>query len=269
MSEKNTNSTLTQKDIDRAYLRWWATAEISANYERMQGLSYGASMIPILEKLYPQKEDQKAALKRHLSFFNTEATWGSMIFGSVIAMEEERSKMKQMPAEVITSYKTGLMGPLAGIGDTVDLATIFTLVSAFCCSFAMKGSIAAPLIMFLLGAAMFVEGLIFHRIGYKMGRASIKNIISSGLLKDVIAGANMIGMFMMGALSASLVSLSTVVKTDSFSLQETLDSIAPGILPLIVIFLSYIALKKQKLTASKIVLLIIFFCVLGSVAKVL
>ncbi len=119
MSEKNTNSTLTKKDIDRAYLRWWATAEISANYERMQGLSYGASMIPILEKLYPQKEDQKAALKRHLSFFNTEATWGSMIFGSVIAMEEERSKMKQMPAEVITSYKTGLMGPLAGIGDTV------------------------------------------------------------------------------------------------------------------------------------------------------
>ncbi len=74
---------------------------------------------------------------------------------------------------------------------------------------------------------------------------------------------------MMGALSASLVSLSTVVKTDSFSLQEALDSIAPGILPLIVIFLSYIALKKQKLTASKIVLLIFFFRALGSVAKVL
>jgi len=125
-------SVLTKKDIDKAYFRWWMTAEISANNERMQGLAYGASMIPILEKLYPEKEDLSEALKRHLAFFNTEATWGSMIFGSSIAMEEERAKNKKMPGEMITSYKTGLMGPVAGIGDTVDLATIFTLVSAFC-----------------------------------------------------------------------------------------------------------------------------------------
>ena len=118
-------------------------------------------MIPILEKLYPEKEDLSEALKRHLAFFNSEATWGSMIFGSAIAMEEERAKHKKMPGEMITSYKTGLMGPVAGIGDTVDLATIFTLVSAFCCSFAMKGSLAAPIIMFLLGAAMYVDCLLY------------------------------------------------------------------------------------------------------------
>ena len=268
-SESREGSVLTKKDIDKAYFRWWMTAEISANYERMQGLAYGASMIPILEKLYPEKDDLSEALKRHLAFFNSEATWGSMIFGSAIAMEEERAKHKKRPGEMITSYKTGLMGPVAGIGDTVDLATIFTLVSAFCCSFAMKGSLAAPIIMFLLGAAMYVEGLIFHRVGYKMGRSSVKNIMSSGKLKDMINGANMIGMFMMGALSAGLVSLSTVVKTKSFNLQETLDSIAPGILPLLVIFLAYFGLKGRKMSAPKIVILIILVCVVGSLLKVL
>lgn len=123
--------------------------------------------------------------------------------------------------------------------------------------------------MFLLGAAMYVEGLIFHRVGYKMGRSSVKNIMSSGKLKDMINGANMIGMFMMGALSAGLVRLSTVVKTKSFNLQETLDSIAPGILPLLVIFLAYFGLKGRKMSAPKIVILIILVCVVGSLLKVL
>lgn len=61
-SESREGSVLTKKDIDKAYFRWWMTAEISANYERMQGLAYGASMIPILEKLYPEKEDRSLLL---------------------------------------------------------------------------------------------------------------------------------------------------------------------------------------------------------------
>ena len=72
--ESREDSVLTKKDIDKAYFCWWLTAEISANYERMQGLAYGASMIPVLEKLYPKKEELSEALKRHLAFFNTEAT---------------------------------------------------------------------------------------------------------------------------------------------------------------------------------------------------
>ena len=43
----------------------------SWNYERMQNGGWCFAMIPAIKKLYTTKEDQIAALKRHLEFFNT------------------------------------------------------------------------------------------------------------------------------------------------------------------------------------------------------
>ena len=42
----------------------------SWNYERMQNGGWCFAMIPAIKKLYTTKEDQIAALKRHLEFFN-------------------------------------------------------------------------------------------------------------------------------------------------------------------------------------------------------
>ena len=42
--------------------------EFSWNYERQMNMAYVYAMIPILKKLYPQKEEMAAALKRHLAF---------------------------------------------------------------------------------------------------------------------------------------------------------------------------------------------------------
>lgn len=257
------NSVLTTKDLDYAYFRWWLLAEVSVNYERMQGIAYCASMAPVLRKLY-QGEELKNSLQQHLAFFNTEATWGSLIFGSVIAMEEQRAQNPEIPQELITSYKTGLMGTLAGIGDTIDLATIYTLVSAACASLAVEGSLLAPLIMILLGIFMYFEGHVFNRFGYKYGKTSIRSILSSGLLQDVVEGANIVGLFMIGCLSASLISLSTAFKTASFNLQETLDTILPGILPIALFFIVYFLMTKVKLSATKIVLILIAGSIIGS-----
>ena len=42
------------------------------NYEKQQNLGYTYAMIPISEKLYKDKPEEKAAaLQRHLEFFNT------------------------------------------------------------------------------------------------------------------------------------------------------------------------------------------------------
>ena len=52
---------------------WWRSQFLqgSWNYERMQNLGWAYSLIPAIKKLYTNKEDQAAALKRHLEFFNT------------------------------------------------------------------------------------------------------------------------------------------------------------------------------------------------------
>lgn len=263
---EKTTSALTMKDLDYAHFRWWLLAEVSVNYERMQGIAYCASMAPVLRKIYQDKEDEelRAALKQHLAFFNTEATWGALIFGSVIAMEEQRANDPSIPPELITSYKTGLMGTLAGIGDTIDLATIYTLVSAACASLAVDGSILAPILMIVLGTLMYFEGHFFNRFGYKYGKTSVRNILASGLLQDVVEGANIVGLFMIGCLSAGLITLSTTFTLGSFNLQETLDTILPGILPISMFFLVYLLMTKSKLSASKIVLILIVGSVIGS-----
>lgn len=259
---------ITDKDIANAYLRWWFSAETSTNFERMQGLSWGASIAPILQKLYPDKQDLVRALKRHISFFNTQAMWGGLILGSTIALEEQKAETNSVPDEMITSYKTGLMGPVASLGDTIDYATIYTLLAAMFCSVAASGSLLAPIIMLLFSLGHFIEGYIFTSVGYKTGRSSIKRVMKSGLLKEAVTGASIMGTFMMGALSAGLVNFSTVFKTGGFDLQKTLDAVVPGILQLLLVFSVYYLMKVKKITPAKLVLGIIVMAVLLAAAGI-
>ena len=95
MDEVEKNKTV-EKDmkklVNKSWFRYWLSAEMSNSYERLQSLSFCYSIIPVLKKLYPNKEEFGEAVKRHLNFFNTEPTWGSPILGIAIAMEEEKAK---------------------------------------------------------------------------------------------------------------------------------------------------------------------------------
>ncbi len=82
---------------------------------------------PIVEKLYKKQEDIRAALKRHLVFFNTQPGVGGVIHGIVIAMEEERAAGLDISGDAINGIKTGLMGPMAGIGDTLQRGIVIPI----------------------------------------------------------------------------------------------------------------------------------------------
>ena len=74
-----------------------------------------------------QKEDLSGALKRHLLLYNCNVTAGGLILGTTIAMEEQRAKdPSKMPDMAITGLKTGLMGPVAALGDSFDWGIIGT-----------------------------------------------------------------------------------------------------------------------------------------------
>ena len=87
MDEVEKNKTV-EKDmkklVNKSWFRYWLSAEMSNSYERLQSLSFCYSIIPVLKKLYPNKEEFGEAIKRHLNFFNTE---GRLIFlqGSISA----------------------------------------------------------------------------------------------------------------------------------------------------------------------------------------
>lgn len=270
-SSKKDNMTkkLTKKDITISYLIWYWIAEIAISYERLQSLAVCTCFIPILKKLYPVKEDLSAALKRHLNFFNTEGIWGSIIFGVTIALEEQKANGENIPDEAINGLKTGLMGPFAGIGDTIDWATLKPLIYGFAASVAMTGSSAGAFISLILPIVTFTAGYYIWHLGYSLGKDSIKSVLQGGWVNELITGSSILGLFMMGALSASFVNLTTPLafklgQGSTFTVQGILDSIAPGLLPLAITFGIYWCLNRKGVSIVKIVLLIVIACLLGA-----
>lgn len=258
---------LSKSDVNKIYFKWILLAEVSNSFERMQALAVTAAFAPALRKLYPDKEKFVASLKRHLIFFNTEAIWGSLIHGAVLAMEEEKANHDNIPEEAIVGIKTGLMGPLAGIGDTLDFATIQTILSAMAISFALAGSAFAVVFPAIFAVILLFEGYFLFNFGYKLGKNSIKEILGGGLVNKLIDGAGILGIFMMGTLSGSLVKLSTPLTVNvgnGFAVQDILDKIAPGLLPLGVIVLSYYLMKYRKVKMNTILWLLIGVSIVGS-----
>ena len=267
-TEVNKTRVLTKKDVTKTYLRWWWTAELSNSFERMQALAVCASFTPALEKLYKKKEDLVDALKRHLQFFNTQAIWGGLIHGTVLAMEEEKATEGKIPGEVISGVKNGLMGPLAGIGDTLDFGTFQTIFLALGASFGAEGSVIGAFFPIMFSILLFCEGYYLFHLGYSLGRDSIKKILSGGIVNKIIDGASILGMFMMGALSATTVKLSTPLSFDiggkAIVVQDTLNMIAPGLLPLGVVFFVYWGMKYKKWTITKLLVILVVAALVGS-----
>ena len=85
----------------------------SWNYERMQNGGWCFAMIPAIKKLYTSKDDQIAALKRHLEFYNTHPYVSAPVIGVTLALEEERANGAPIDDVAIQGVKVGMMGPLA------------------------------------------------------------------------------------------------------------------------------------------------------------
>jgi len=275
--EREAPGLLTQRDVFQAFLRWLFFSHSTYNWERMQGMGFAHSMTPIIKKLYKTKQDISAALQRHLVFFNTQPDVGGIIHGAVIAMEEERAAGADISDDAINGVKTGLMGPMAGIGDTLQQGILIPIALALGISIglggniegATRGSLLGPIVYFVLMAiGIWGGGWFLFWQGYKQGRAAVTNILKSGTLNRVITGAGVLGNFIMGALVVSFVSLSTPVALliggTTFQVQEVLNSIMPNLLPLLLVLLIWWLLTKRNVSPTTIMVVVIVVGVLGS-----
>lgn len=258
--EEQTTKLLTKNDVVKGWSKYYLAAEVSSGFERLTAPAFSFGMLSVLDKLYGESpEEMKKALERHLMFYNSEATWGGMVFGISCALEEERAILLKenaseeeldASAEMISNLKIGLMGPLAGIGDSVNHGMIRPLLISLFIPLAATGSwIAgiAPLVIWGVG----ISGLAYLLTtkGYELGKKSVVNILQSGTLNKFINMASVLGLFMMGALSSTYIKLSTVVSWknavgESVLLQDKLNDLFPNVLPLIVVFGIYFYIKK-------------------------
>lgn len=143
------------------------------------------------------------------------------------------------------------MGPLAGIGDTISWSTLMYLFIGLFLPLAKQGNPLGgigPIV--LLTVICFGIGYFLTSKCYTFGYSFAENMLKSGLVNMIITGASILGLFMMGGLAATYVTVSTPIKfvtsTYTTTLQSILNSIAPGILPLIVVLCIWGYLAKVK-----------------------
>lgn len=206
---------------DRIAVCWRSTfLQGSWNYERMQNGGYCYAMIPAIKRLYTTKEEQAAALKRHLEFFNTQPYVAAPILGVTLALEEDRANGAPVDNAAIQGVKVGMMGPLAGVGDPIFWFTVRPILGALAASFAMSGNIIGPILFFILWNVIRYAFLWYtQEFGYKAGTAITKDL-SGGLLQKVTQGASILGMFVLGSLVQRWVSVNFPIKVSEVALSE-------------------------------------------------
>lgn len=246
---------LTKGDILSTYFR--STFLLgSFNFERMQSMGFCVSMIPTIKRLYSKKEDQAAALKRHLEFFNTQPWVGSAIMGVTAAMEQERANgAKDVDDAAISGVKVGLMGPLAGVGDPIFWGTLRPVLAALGAGIALTGSILGPLLFFIL---INVIRAVTRWYGFKYGYEKGTEIVSDmggGRLQKITQGASILGLFVMGSLVSKWTSINVPLELTRYknqlgeevvvTLQGVLNDLLPGLLALLLTFLCMYLLRKK------------------------
>lgn len=258
---------ITDKDLRKSWFRWWYANEIPHSFDRMVAPSFLWAMTPILKKLYKKEKDLKEAYERHLLFFNTQAIWGGgTILGITTSLEEARAKAlaegkeeDTISVDIINSTKIGLMGPLAGIGDAIDSGTVQYILLAIALPWASVGSALGAVIPWIAFVALtYTYGFYFVKLGHRLGRAAATEIVGGKGIRSIIDGLSILGIFMMGILASNYVTVNAVavwsVNGKTFILQQILDQILPGILPLVTVMLVYWYFSKKGLKITQVLL---------------
>ncbi len=276
---ENTKKSLIPKSaLIKAWLVWETFPQTCYNYERMMGQVVAHMFSVIIGFLYKNNpEKRKEVMKRQIEFFNVHIEFGACILGMAVALEEQKAMGEEIPGEFITNLKTSLMGPLAGMGDTIWQGVVIPILLAVCIDLTRSGdgNILGPIIyaVVIIAAAYGLSYWNFM-FGYKAGSEAIMDFLEKSVLNKLIKGASIMGCMVMGGLVVNYVTaicgLEIVSSTSVYNIQESfLDMVCPKILPLGVTLLVYYLMSKRRWSSVKIIGLIILIGIVGGATGIL
>ncbi|MEE1051082.1 MAG: PTS system mannose/fructose/sorbose family transporter subunit IID [Lachnospiraceae bacterium] len=278
MAEKETkNHLIPKKALVRASLIWESWVQTCYSYERMMGQACAHTFLPVVRHLYPNdKEKQIDLMTREMEFFNVHPEFGSCILGLAISMEEEKALGVDIPNEFITNIKTSLMGPLAGVGDTIWQGVLIPILLAFCIDVTRAGdgniwgAVVYAVLMTAISYGFSYGNFMF---GYNAGSSAIMDFLEKGILDKLLKAASIMGCMVMGGLIVNYVKckcgIAITTSGTTFALQESLfDAVLPNILPLAVTMGVY-GLMQKKWTSIRIILVIVAVGIVGGLLGIL
>lgn len=276
--EKETNKRLLdKKDVKRVWFNWMWLNLSTQNMERMQAPALVRALWTAKDKLYPDdKESQKELMNRHMDFFNTEPIWGGLTVGITLAIEEEKAMHPDdVPDELSTSIKNALMGPCAGLFDSLFQSTLIPIITAIGIGISSEsGSIIGPLLYILLFWATVptISWFLFYN-AYRLGANGVQQILATGIKDRIVSAANIVGLTVIGAVTASTCKINTGLKFISgemvVDVNEILNNIQPKILVLLSAFLVYWLMSKKRVNVIVIMLVMLAISILGYFTTIL
>lgn len=273
---------ISEKTLKKSFLNWFFWNGCSQQAESMLGMAFGQSMAPVIDELYTEKKDKAAVLKRHITLFNTESQVGSICNGVVCGLEEMNANGDCTP-ELISSVKVALIGPTSAIGDSLWVATIIPILLTICLSVSQAspatGWLGPVLYMLIYPIGTCILSWKLFKLGYKSGIDGMQGFMSTGKLDKLTDTMTVLGLTVVGALTASFVNLTLPIKIvrdvfDAakgevlkaqviFDADKIVNSIFPKILPLLLTLGVYYLYSKKKWSPLKLMgLILVIACAL-------
>lgn len=245
---------LTEQDVKHANFRFLWVSIAAFNYSTQNGPGVAFGLADALRKLYPADEDYIAAMDNHFKYFNSQPYMASLIIGAALGMEQE---LGREGAEAIQDFKTGLMGPTAGIGDSIFwimMPAIFTPIAA---AMAVQGNIMGWLIECAYWIVLHCFRVRFFGWGFKMGSGFISVIKDQ--LPLVTDAVGILGLVVLGALIPSTVGITTPLKFtlstgSEIVIQDLLNTLIPNFLAIVFTFIAAKLLGGRKVTMTQLVI---------------
>lgn len=230
---------------------FWRSHFVFANFNmtKMEANGFTMTMSPAIESIYQDDmEGKKEAYRRHQAFFNTHAVAFNLIAGLSYALERD-CKDGKVPGETIDAIKASLMGPTAGMFDALFFNCLRVIGAGIAIGLCSQGNIFGTLLFILIyGVTQSILKYILLKLGYTLGTSFISSVFNSGLMAAATKSASMLGLIMVGAMTATTVSVplnwTVNIGETSLIIGDLFDSIYPGLLSVGIVILSMFFIKK-------------------------
>ena len=260
---------ISQKTLTKSFHHWYYGNLTCFTQEHMQTFGYLASMLPIIEELYDKKEDQARSMKTYTAFFNTELQLGALVVGITAGLEEARANgSEEVTDETINGLRAGLMGPVAGIGDSLIVGTLIPVILGIAIGLSTGGSPIGAIFYTVVWNLLAYFGMKFAYFkGYELGDRAVEFLV--GVQGQAIRKAvGIVGGMVVGAVAATWVSVKTSFTLGDpeepyLILQDKLDSVYPGLLTACFILFCWWLMAKKNLSPIKVMLLLVVIAFVG------
>ena len=264
---------LSKKALNKSFHNWYYGHLTCFSQEHMQTFGYLCAMLPLVEELYDNEDDKAKAMNTYTAFFNTEPQLGSVIVGITAGLEEARAGgQEDVDGETINGLRAGLMGPIAGIGDSLVVGTVIPILLGIAMGMSTGGSPLGALFYIVVWNLFAYFGMRFMYFkGYELGGKAVDFLIGTQgeALRDAITT---LGGIVIGAVSATWVSVTTSLELVNQAtgeayvvLQDQLDAVFPGLLNTIFIIFCWFLMSKKRMSPIKVMLMLVLIAFLGVV----